>query len=223
MGKGSRGVPSCVDGGAEEPDPVAIGFGEGVGDGEAKRRWRSRRPSGRHRLWPGTGATASGDDVAASTVGSSRRYCAPVDRLGVRMSVGWRRHTVNLVICAAGPHLFLYSAVRRGPTSQRRAGAPPIRAPVRVGPSGPLGSEWAQEINLTVSPLISLCSFPFFSLSHFIIDLCIEHLSSSRSSADRLSSYDTRLHSETDASIFWAFYSPEITGYPLTPCRLRVP
>ena len=133
-------TPSCDVGGAEEPDSVAIGYGE-VDDGAVRRR-RFRRPSGRHRLWPGTRATASGDDVAASAVGSSRRYCAPLDRLGFRVSVGWRRHTVNLVLCVAGPHLYLYSAVRRGPTSQRRAGAPPIRAPgglahrARWGPNG---------------------------------------------------------------------------------------
>ena len=66
MGKESGDIPSCVDGCAEESDPVAIGFGDGVDDGEAERRRRSRRPSGRHRLWPGTGATASGDDVAAA-------------------------------------------------------------------------------------------------------------------------------------------------------------
>ena len=75
MGKKTGDIPSCVDGGAEEPDPVAIGFGEGVGDGVVERS-KSRRPSGRHRLWPGTGATSGGDDVAASAVGSSRRYCA---------------------------------------------------------------------------------------------------------------------------------------------------
>ena len=149
MGKGSRGVPSCVDGSAEEPDLVAIGFGEGVGDGEAERRWRSRRPSGRHRLWPGTGATASGDDVAASAVGSSRRYCAPLDRLGFRMSVGWRRHTVNFVIRAAGPHLSLYSAGDRGPPAITGWGAPDQGACETRAHRARWGPNWAREINLT--------------------------------------------------------------------------
>ena len=63
MGKESGDVPSCVDGGAEEPDPVAIGFGDGV---DVVERSKSRRPSGRHRLWPGTGATSGEDDVAAA-------------------------------------------------------------------------------------------------------------------------------------------------------------
>jgi hypothetical protein len=43
--------------------------------------------------------------------------------------------------------------------------------------------------------------FPF-TFSRFIIDLCIEYASSSRSLAD---SYNTCLHSETDSLTFWAF------------------
>ena len=63
-GEEERSVPSCVVGSAEEPDPVDIGSG-GVDDG-AERRRRSRRPSGRHRLWPGTGGTSGEDGVAAA-------------------------------------------------------------------------------------------------------------------------------------------------------------
>jgi hypothetical protein len=46
---------------------------------------------------------------------------------------------VNLVPCAAGPHLLLYGAVRRGAHQLDRAGTPPIRAREGKALSDPLG------------------------------------------------------------------------------------
>ena len=73
---GVRGVPSCVAGGAVA-DLEAIGSGV-VEVGGAVSRRRSRRPSGRHQLCPGT-AVANGDDVAATAVAMElpAASCAP--------------------------------------------------------------------------------------------------------------------------------------------------
>jgi hypothetical protein len=76
----------------------------------------------------------------------------PLDRLGFRSMGGGGGGTVNLMSCAAGPHLLFYGAVRRGPTSYQRAGAPLIRARERGGPSDPLGSEWVSERSIHQSP-----------------------------------------------------------------------
>jgi hypothetical protein len=47
-----------------------------------------------------------------------------------------------------------------GSTSHERAGAPPIRACVRGGPSGPLGSEWVsgRSIQHLGVDLLTFCS-----------------------------------------------------------------
>jgi hypothetical protein len=141
-------------------------------------------------------------------------------------SVGGVYGTVNLVISAAGSHLLLYGAGRQGAHQSSGLDAPNQGAFVRARPdSDPLGSGSAGDqanslpLDLTLYFLFSL-HLPF---SRFIIDLCIKHASSSRSKVDRLNSYNTRIHSETDSLILLSPFSPEITDCPLNPCRLRVP
>jgi hypothetical protein len=69
-------IPSCVCS-AVIPEPEAIGDGGSDGVSAVSRR-RSRLPSGRHRLWPGTGEECGDDDVTATVTsgGASRRCCA---------------------------------------------------------------------------------------------------------------------------------------------------
>jgi hypothetical protein len=125
----------------------------------------------------------------------------PLDRLGFTVSVGWRRRRSSCRVPLAPT--FFYSAARRGPTSYATSWGAPDQAQMRGGPSGLLGSDGLREINLTVSSLISPCIFLFLLLfSRFVIDLCIKHASSSRSSADRFSSYNARFHSDTDSLTF---------------------
>jgi hypothetical protein len=57
----------------------------------------------------------------------SRRWLRLTTRSARVWCVGGVYGTVNLVISAAGPHLLLYGAGRRGPTSHL-GWAPPIRA-----------------------------------------------------------------------------------------------
>jgi hypothetical protein len=135
--------------------------------------------------------------------------------------------TVNLVLSAASLHLLLYGAGRWGPPVIW-AGRPRSDqgAFVRArSDSDPLGSGSAGDQTNSL-PLDLTLYFPFslhLLFSRFIIDLCIEHASSSRSKADRLNSYNTRLHSEIDSLILLGPFSPEITGCPLNPCWLRIP
>ena len=91
---------------------------------------------------------------------------------------------------------LLYGTARRGPTSRAGLGIPDQDA--SQGPSWPLGQ--LVEINPTFSPLISPYSFIFISFILFIFHHRLMHraASSSRSVADRFSSYNTRLCSETD-------------------------
>jgi hypothetical protein len=83
MEKGKRGtgfIPSCPGAAGDADMPAMVG-----------RRWCSWRPSsGRGR---GHGVEAKALTVAAG--GASRRCCASLDRLGLTVSVGWRRRRTS--------------------------------------------------------------------------------------------------------------------------------
>jgi len=139
----------------------------------------------------------------AATVEPSRRCCTVRERDG---SVGWwcgGGSTVNLVVRAARPTSIYLCAARRGPPA-KRAGKRPRSGRMSQGPGPVRWDQDRREINSNILPLdltlYSLLSFSF-TFTRFIIDLCIEHASSSRSLADRLNSYNARLHSETDSVI----------------------
>jgi hypothetical protein len=161
----------------------------------------------------------------APMVSSPTAGCAsPLDRLGFGCWWGVRHDQLGYQ-CRRPPPPFIWRRVT-GAHQPSGLGAPNQGALVRARPdSDPLGSGSAGD--QTNSLPLDLILYFLFSLhllfSRFIIDLCIEHASSSRSKADRLNSYNTRLHSGTDSLILLGPFSPEITGCPLNPCRLRVP
>jgi hypothetical protein len=161
----------------------------------------------------------------APVVSSPTAGCAsPLDRLGFGVLVGCTaRSTWYQRRWPPPPFIWRRATGAHQPSG---LGAPDQGAFVRARPdSDPLGSESAGDQTNSL-PLDLTLYFPFslhLLFSRFIIDLCIEHASSSRSKADRLNSYNTRLHSETDSLILLGPFSPEITGCPLNPCRLRVP
>jgi hypothetical protein len=97
-----------------------------------------------------------------------RRWLRLTTRLARVWDVGGVYSTVNFIIIAVGPHLLLYGAGRQGPTSHL-GWAPPIRA--RLWGQGLTRIRWGlgqQEIKLTVSPLISLCTFLFLYIYFFL-------------------------------------------------------
>jgi len=150
-------VPSCDDGGAGAALDAISGFG--VDAEAAERRRRSRRPSGRHRLWPGTA-----DDDVAAVKGPAVSYpaagCAlPLDRLGFqgcRWGL-WRRHrSTSCLVTPRPPPLFYMRSAAGGPPAIDGLGAPPIRAREGKARLGSVGLRDGKEIKLT---LTSIC-FP---------------------------------------------------------------
>ena len=164
--RGGRGVPSCFVGGAEAA-PVAI-RAFGVDGGGARCRRRSRRPSGRHRHWPGTG-----DDDVAAVKAPAASYpaagCALTRSARVCRWCRWGvwRHGQPRELCRHGPHLFYCAQCGRGATSHRWAGSAPIRAREGKARLGSVGHRDGVEIKLTISPLISLCIFLFLFIYFF--------------------------------------------------------
>jgi hypothetical protein len=215
-----------------------------VGRGTPRGCWRRR---GRHGDCRCRGGTGGGSDEISATFGSPTALTGDDGEVGRRcgtsgeQSCRWLRlttrsarvwgvggvyGTVNLVNqCRRPPPPFM-CAGRRGPTSHM-GWAPPIRA--RLCGQGPTRIRWGpgRAGDQTNNLPLDLTLYFHFSLhllfSHFIIDLCIEHASSSQSNVDRLNSYNTRLHSETDSLILLGPFSSEIAGCLLNPCRLRVP
>jgi hypothetical protein len=116
-----------------------------VGHGTPRGCWRRR---GRHGDCRCRGGAGGGSDEISATFESPTALTGDGGGVGRRRGAGGKqsRHwlrlttrsarvwgvggvygTVNLVISAAGPHLLLYGAGRRGPTSHL-GWAPPIRA-----------------------------------------------------------------------------------------------
>jgi hypothetical protein len=109
---------------------------------------------------------------------------------------------VNFVSRAAGPHLLFIARRDGGPPARVELGAPDQGAGMRW-PIGPVGIRWAREIKSNSLPLDLTLYYSFtFTFSRFVIDLCIEHASSSRSPVDGFSSYNSRFYSETDSLTF---------------------
>ena len=68
--------------------------------------------------------------------GTSRRFQSPLS-IGLGFEVGTKTAAVNLVICAAGPHLPFMGLRDRGPPAFHGLGAPDQGA--SQDPFGPLG------------------------------------------------------------------------------------
>jgi hypothetical protein len=132
--------------------------------------------------------------------GASCRCCTSFRSARVH-GIGGVAAAAILVLCAAGPHLSLLHSATGAHQLRTSWGAPDQGAGVRR-PIGPVGVRWSPGDQTNSLPLNLTLYFSFpFTFSHFIMDLCIEHASSSRSSADR---YNTRFRSETDSLTFWA-------------------
>jgi hypothetical protein len=140
LGRGSR----ILSRHERESERRGVGY-TFVGRGTPRGCWRRR---GRHSDCRCRGGTGGDSDEIPATFGSPTALTGDGGGVGRRRAAGgeqsrhWLRlttrsarvwgvggvyGTVNFVISAAGPHLLLFGAVRRGPPAIW-AGRPPIRA-----------------------------------------------------------------------------------------------
>jgi hypothetical protein len=159
-------------------------------------------------------------EVSSPTAGCA----SPLDQLGFGVSVGCTARSTWLSVLPAPTSFYMAQGDggppaiwARHPRSGRVCEARPNSDPLGSGSAGDQTSSLPLDLTLYFSFSLHLL------FSRFIIDLCIEHASSSRSKADKLNSYNTRLHSEIDSLILLGPFSPEITCCPSNPCRLHVP
>jgi hypothetical protein len=164
----------------------------------SRLRWPAMRSRSRRR--------GRGRIVEDGRSEASRRCCAsPLDRLGLGLCRwGGCGAGESRTVCRWPPPPFIWRSAT-GAHQLDRAGTPPIRAREGKALSDPLGLRGGFGDQPNSLPLDLTLYYSFiFTFSRFVIDLCIEHASSSRSSVDGFSSYNSRFYSKTDSLTFWA-------------------